>query len=155
MFRLTCIELNNGEFAVYINNHYLWSEDACGERLYLGEVLEQLSLMPGVETGTIQEAVPEDEEWNWNDIADRVLPSLSACREGVTVADHIARLQQYPQDALCMGTFWLADDFMSLNDSLTEGGIAEAMRVCYHSHDACIGFNWDTLQFAIDHVKGG
>jgi hypothetical protein len=33
MFRLTCIELNNGEFAVYINNHYLGSEDASGERL--------------------------------------------------------------------------------------------------------------------------
>jgi hypothetical protein len=23
MFRLTCIELDNGEFAVYINHHYL------------------------------------------------------------------------------------------------------------------------------------
>ncbi|WP_234706494.1 hypothetical protein [Enterobacter hormaechei] len=102
MFRLTCIELNNGELAVYINNHYLWSEDTSGERLYLGEVLEQLSLMPGVETCTIHEAVPEDEEWCWNDIADRVLPSLSASREGITVAALIARLQQYPPDALCM-----------------------------------------------------
>lgn len=26
MFRLTCIDLDNGEFAVYINNHYLGSE---------------------------------------------------------------------------------------------------------------------------------
>lgn len=110
--------------------------------------------MPGVETCTIQEAVPEDEEWCWNDIADRVLPSLSASCEGVTVAALIARLQQYPPDALCMGTFWLADDFLSLNDSLTEGEIAETMRVCYRSHDASIGFNWETLQFAIDHVKG-
>ena len=154
MFRLTCIELNNGAFAVYINNHYLWSEDASGERLYLGEVLEQLSLMPGVETCTIHEAVPEDEEWCWNDIADRVVPSLSSSREGVTVAALIARLQQYPPDALCMGTFWLADDFLSLDGSLSEEEIAEAMRVCYRSHDAGIGFNWDTLQFAIDHVKG-
>jgi hypothetical protein len=32
--------------------------------------------------------------------------------------------------------------------------IAEAMRICDHSHDAGIGFNWDTLQFAIDYVKG-
>ncbi|ASA07039.1 hypothetical protein AM432_24890 (plasmid) [Enterobacter cloacae complex sp.] len=53
-----------------------------------------------------------------------------------------------------MGTFWLADDFLSLNDSLTEGEIAEAMRVCYRSHDAGIGFNQDTLKLAIDHVKG-
>lgn len=119
-----------------------------------GEVLEQLSLMPGVETCTIHEAVPEDEEWCWNDIADRVLPSLSSSREGVTVAALIARLQQYPPDALCMGTFWLADDFLSLDGSLSEEEIAEAMRVCYRSHDAGIGFNWDTLQFAIDHVKG-
>jgi hypothetical protein len=35
MFRLTCIELDNGEFAVYIN-HHLGSEDASGERLSLG-----------------------------------------------------------------------------------------------------------------------
>ncbi|HHQ6097528.1 TPA: hypothetical protein ACSR07_004725 [Enterobacter hormaechei subsp. steigerwaltii] len=49
MFRLTCIEPDNGEFAVYINHHYLGSEDASGERLSLGEVLEQLSLLPGVE----------------------------------------------------------------------------------------------------------
>lgn len=27
MFRLTCIDLDNGEFALYINNHYLGSED--------------------------------------------------------------------------------------------------------------------------------
>jgi len=47
MFRLTCIELNNGEFAVYINNHYLGSEDVSGERLSLGEMLEQLSGLPG------------------------------------------------------------------------------------------------------------
>ncbi len=57
MFRLTCIELDNGEFAVYINHHYLGSEDASGERLSLGEVLEQLSLLPGVELQTLLEPV--------------------------------------------------------------------------------------------------
>ena len=73
----------------------------------------------------------------------------------MTVAGLIARLKQYPPDALCMGTFWLEDDFLSLDDSLSEEEIAEAMRICDHSHDAGIGFNWDTLQFAIDRVKGG
>ncbi|OIR47582.1 hypothetical protein BH716_00385 [Lelliottia nimipressuralis] len=72
----------------------------------------------------------------------------------MTVAALTARLQQYPQDALCMGTFWLADDFLTLDDSLSEEEIAEAMRICDHNHDAGIGFNWDTLQFAIDRVKG-
>ncbi|MCC2899387.1 hypothetical protein [Enterobacter hormaechei] len=57
MFRLTCIEPDNGEFAVYINHHYLGSEDASGERLSLGEVLEQLSLLPGVELQTLLEPV--------------------------------------------------------------------------------------------------
>lgn len=85
MFRLTCIELDNGEFAVYINHHYLGSEDASGERLSLGEILEQLSLLPGVELQTLHEPVPEEEDWCWNDIADRVLPSRAACRDDVTV----------------------------------------------------------------------
>jgi hypothetical protein len=97
--------------------------------------------------------VPE-EDWCWNDIADRVLPSASACRDDVTVAGLMARLKQYPPDALCMGTFWLEDDFLSLDDSLSEEKIAEAMRICDRSHDAGIGFNWDTLQIAIDGVKG-
>ncbi|MDU2942183.1 MAG: hypothetical protein ACLTYF_31545 [Escherichia sp.] len=154
MFRLTCIELNNGEFAVYINNHYLGSEDASSERLCLGEIREQLSQLPGVELQTLHEAVPEEDDWCWNDIADRVLPPVSACRDDVTVAGLMARLKQYPPDALCLGTFWLADDFLSLDDSLSEEKIAEAMRICDRSHDAGIGFNWDTLQIAIDGVKG-
>lgn len=36
MFRVTCIDLENGEFALYINGHYLSSEDGSGEKLYLG-----------------------------------------------------------------------------------------------------------------------
>ncbi|MCM7515701.1 hypothetical protein M8R90_23175 [Enterobacter hormaechei] len=154
MFGLTCIELDNGEFAVYINRHYLGSEDASSERLCLGDILEQLSHLPGVELQTLQEPVPEDDDWCWNDIADRVLTSRPACRNDVTVAGLMARLKQYPPDALCLGTFWLADDFLSLDDSLFEDEIAEAMRLCDHSHDACVGFNWDTLQFDINHVKG-
>lgn len=87
MFRLTCIEPDNGEFAVYINHHYLGSEDASGERLSLGEVLEQLSLLPGVELQTLLEPVPECDDWCWNDIADRVLPPRPACRDDVTVTE--------------------------------------------------------------------
>jgi hypothetical protein len=67
-----------------------------------------------VELQTLHEAVPEEDDWCWNDIADRVLPPVSACRDDVTVAGLIARLKQYPPDALCLGTFWLADDFFHL-----------------------------------------
>lgn len=36
MFRVTCIDTENGEFALYINGHYLSSEDGSGEKLYRG-----------------------------------------------------------------------------------------------------------------------
>jgi hypothetical protein len=51
MFRLTCIELDNGEFAVYINT-ITWGVKMPAEA-FLGEVLEQLSLLPGVELQTL------------------------------------------------------------------------------------------------------
>ncbi len=35
MFRVTCIDLEDGEFALYINGHYLASEDGTGEKLYV------------------------------------------------------------------------------------------------------------------------
>ncbi len=108
----------------------------------------------GVETRTFREPVPDDEEWCWNDIAGRVLPPRSYCRRDVTVAGLIARLLQYPADALCLGTFWLAEDFLSLDESLTGEEIEDAMIICDDSHDACVGFNWDTLRFAIESVKG-
>jgi hypothetical protein len=64
-----------------------------------------------------------------------------------------ARLAQYLEDELCCGTFWLADDFLSLDDSLTEGDIEAAMERAQDSHDANDGFNWSHLQAAIDEVK--
>ncbi|MDV5280037.1 hypothetical protein [Leclercia adecarboxylata] len=101
MFRLTCIDLDNGEFAVYLNNHYLGSEDGSGEKLYLGDVLERLSMMPGVQLQTIQQPVPDDEEWCWNDVGSVLTPSHVLRRE-MTVGGMMTRLQQYPQDALAL-----------------------------------------------------
>ncbi|MES3702048.1 hypothetical protein, partial [Klebsiella pneumoniae] len=71
----------------------------------------------------------------------------------MTVKAFIDRLSQYPDDALCCGTFWLADDFLSLDGSLTEGDIDAAMERAQDSHDANDGFNWSHLQAAIDEVK--
>ncbi|EIO5142636.1 hypothetical protein LQN65_003692 [Salmonella enterica] len=70
MFRVTCIDLENGEFALYINGHYLSSEDGSGEKLYLGDILERLSRLPGVTTETVERPVPDSDEWSWNDVAD-------------------------------------------------------------------------------------
>lgn len=45
----------------------------------------------------------------------------------MTVRAFIARQAQYSDDALCCGTFWLADDFLALDDTLTEDDIDAAM----------------------------
>jgi len=153
MFRLTCIDLDNGEFAVYLNNHYLGSEDGSGEKLYLGDVLERLSRMPGVQLKTIQQPVPVDEEWCWNDVADSVLTPSHILRREMTVGGMLTRLQQYPQDALCTGTFWLEDDFLEVDGSLDSATIAAAMERAYYAHDANYGFNLDHLRLAINEVK--
>ena len=74
-------------------------------------------------------------------------------KKRMTVKAFINRLSHYPDDALCCGTFWLADDFLSLDGSLTEGDIDAAMERAQDSHDANDGFNWSHLQAAIDEVK--
>ncbi|EDO6011338.1 hypothetical protein C2W46_23585 [Salmonella enterica] len=153
MFRVTCIDLENGEFALYINRHYLASEDGSGERLYLGDILERLSRLPGVTTETVERPVPDSDEWSWNDVADSVFPLPDVTARSMTVAAFKRRLSRYPDDALCCGTFWLADDFLSLDDTLDESTIESAMERAQDGHDANIGFNWDSLQSAIDEVK--
>ncbi|NWC63982.1 hypothetical protein HX778_13320 [Cedecea sp. P7760] len=65
-----------------------------------------------------------------------------------------SHLLQYPADTLCLSSLWFEDDFLSLDDTLTPDEIAQAMDVADDRHDACIGLNWDSLQAAIDYVKG-
>ncbi|MDX6913434.1 hypothetical protein SJZ84_21795 [Hafnia paralvei] len=78
-------------------------------------------------------------------------PDVTA--RSMTIAAFKSRLSRYPDDALCCGTFWLADDFLSLDDTLDEATIEAAMERAQDSHDANIGLNWDALQCAIDEVK--
>ncbi|HDD2122723.1 TPA: hypothetical protein PAP86_002973 [Salmonella enterica] len=156
MFRVTCIYLENGEFALYINGHYLSSEDGSGEKLYLGDILERLSRLSGVTTETVERPVPDSDEWNWNDVADSVFPAGITLSRNMTVAAFKQRLSRFPDDAaLCCGTFWLASDFLALDSSLTEDDIDAAMELAQHCHDANDGFNWSHLQWAIDEVKRG
>lgn len=71
----------------------------------------------------------------------------------MTVKAFITRLSAFPEETLCCGTFWLADDFLALNSTLTEDDIDAAMEWAQDSHDANDGFNWSHLQAAIDEVK--
>jgi hypothetical protein len=87
-------------------SHYLGSEDGSGEKLYLGDVLRRLSRMPGVQLQTIQQPVPDDEEWCWNDVRRFGTYPSHVLRREMTVGGMMTRLQQYPLDALCTGTFW-------------------------------------------------
>lgn len=70
----------------------------------------------------------------------------------MTVKALMSRLAQYPEETLCCGTFWLADDFLALDNTLTEGDIDAAMEWAQYHHDANDGFNWGHLQAAIDEV---
>lgn len=155
MFSLTCINLENGEFALYINGHYLVSEDGSGDRVFLGDVMEHLSHLPGVITEMVERPVPDEDDWSWNDVADSVFPPPSLVTRTMTVAAFKQRLSEYPDDALCCGTFWLADDFLAVDDSLDYATIEAAMEQAYDNHDANIGFNWEYLQWAIDEVMRG
>ena len=71
----------------------------------------------------------------------------------MTVKTFRERLAGYPDDALCCGTFWLAEDFLALDSTLDEETIDAAMEVAQESHDANIGFNWAFLQATIGELK--
>ena len=64
----------------------------------------------------------------------------------MTVSRLIRQLQGYPADALCCGTFWVADDFLDIDESLTPAEIARAMKIADEWHDEEIGYNWPFLR---------
>ncbi|WP_370612234.1 hypothetical protein [Klebsiella aerogenes] len=47
----------------------------------------------------------------------------------MTVKTFRERLAGYPDDALCCGTFWLAEDFLALDSTLDEETIDAAMEL--------------------------
>ncbi len=152
MFKLTCITLNDGQHAVFLNGHCLASDDVSGYKFSLGEILERLSRLPGVQTEMVKWPVPTG-DWEWSDVANAVFPVPGLWHREMTVSGLISRLQQHPADALCTGTYWLADDFLSLDDTLDNETIEAAMALADECHDANIGYNWDHLQWAIEEAK--
>ncbi|MFK3663583.1 hypothetical protein ACI2I2_24260 [Scandinavium sp. NPDC088450] len=155
MFKVTCIDLDNGEFALYINGHYLTSEDGSGEKMYAGDLLERLACIPGVVVEHAERDVPDNEDWCWNDIADSVFSPATGVWGDVTVGALIQRLQTYSPAELCVGVFWLADDFLSLDDTLQEDEIHQAMQIAEKHHDCNYGYNWDYLKSCIEFIKDG
>lgn len=153
MFRVTCIDLEERASALYINGHYLASEEGSSEKLCLRDILERLSRLPGVTTETVERPVPDSDEWSWNEVADSVFPAGITLSRNMTVAAFKQRLSEYQDDALCCGTFWLAEDFLALDGALEDAEIDAAMELAQHSHDANDGFNWSHLQRAINEVK--
>jgi len=73
----------------------------------------------------------------------------------MTVREFKARLGAFGDDELCCGTFWLADDFLSIDAALTREEIALAMEIAEDNHDAGEGFNWGHLEWAIGEMKQG
>ncbi|WRH15962.1 hypothetical protein GC087_25685 (plasmid) [Pantoea sp. JZ2] len=71
----------------------------------------------------------------------------------MTVREFKVRLDAIGDDELCCGTFWLADDFLSIDPTLTREEIAAAMETAQDNHDASEGFNWGHLEWAISEMK--
>lgn len=154
MFKLTCIDLDNGGFALYINGHYVVDYDFSGQKLSADDLRERLELLPGVELETVSRTVPAHDDWSWNDVAGTVFACRSQPKRKMTIRAFKERLSQYQDVALCCGTFWLAEDFLALDNSLSDDDIEAAMECAHYGHDAGIGYNWDSLQAAIDEVNG-
>lgn len=73
----------------------------------------------------------------------------------MTVREFKLRLDAIGDDELCCGTFWLADDFLSIDPTLTQDEVASAMEIAQDSHDASEGFNWRHIEWAIGEMKQG
>lgn len=71
----------------------------------------------------------------------------------MTIQAFRERLAGYADETLCCGTFWLAEDFLALDETLDDDTIDAAMERAQDSHDANEGFNWQHLAQAIDEVK--
>ncbi|WP_255483396.1 hypothetical protein [Cedecea sp. P7760] len=151
MFRLTRVVLKSGEFSLFINGHYLAGHASGAEQLQ--EMADKLSRLPGVQAEEVVWPEPLGDDQSWADIGAAAIQNVFPRSRG-TAGDLASHLLQYPADTLCLSSLWFEDDFLSLDDTLTPDEIAQAMDVADDRHDACIGLNWDSLQAAIDYVKG-
>jgi len=155
MNKLTKIFLDNGEMALYLDGHYLGSEDVSGEKMSLNDIADALQKVPGICVNNVSRPCPENDEWSWNDVVKDIFPESDnyRTRTEVTVEAFIARLSEYPADALCCGTFWLDEDFLEVDAALTPDEIQRAMEIATKNHDCNVGYNWDFLTYAAERAK--
>ncbi|MDN2488120.1 hypothetical protein MML63_21040 [Kosakonia sacchari] len=154
MQKLTRITLSSGEMAIYLDGWYLTSTEPDDRADGLDDVVTGLLRMPGMTLQDIDAPCPSQEDWCWNDVADGVFAARQPDAGECTVAALTDRLSRYPADTLCCGTFWLREDFLTLDASLTDEQIRLAMKVAQKNHDANTGYNWEYLRGAIEYVKG-
>ena len=48
---------------------------------------------------------------------------------------------------------WMAEDVLTLDETLNEEQVAEVLYMMKQKHDATLGINWDTIAFWINEVK--
>lgn len=150
VFRLTRVVLKSGEFALFINGHYLTSDDGAGAQLQM--MTESLSRLPGVKMEDIAWPDAVGTGFSWKDIGSAAIQPYLPRPKG-TIGDLATYLLQYPVDTLCLSSLWFAEDFLSLDDTLTPHEIGQAMDAAEDRHDANFGLNWESLQAAIDYIK--
>ncbi|MGE0968579.1 hypothetical protein ACQFN5_00210 (plasmid) [Klebsiella sp. WOUb02] len=71
----------------------------------------------------------------------------------MTVKAFKERLAGYADDTLCCGTFWLAGDFLALDETLDEDTLDAAMERAQDAHDANEGFSRQHPARVTDEVK--
>lgn len=153
MQKLTRITLSSGEMAIYLDGWYLTSTEPGDRADGLDDIVTGLLRIPGMTLQDIDAPCPAQEDWCWNDVADEVFTARRPDAGECTVAAFIDRLSGYPADALCCDTFWLREDFLAIDGSLTDEQIGLAMEVAQDCHDANTGYNWEYLRFAIESIK--
>ncbi|WP_223510246.1 hypothetical protein [Rahnella sp. GSA61A] len=155
MHKLTKVVLDNGEMALYLDGYYLGSEDDSGDHITLDEIATALQKVPGISVQDVTCPCPDQQDWSWYAVAGEIFtPAVNnySHRE-VTVEAFMSRLSAYPADTLCCGTFWLDEDFLEVDETLTPGEIRRAMEIATEHHDANIGYNWDSLRYAAELAK--
>lgn len=155
MHKLTKVILDNGEMALYLDGYYLGSEDDSGDRITLDEIATALQKVPGICAQGVIRPCPDQQDWSWGDVAGEIFtPAVTGySHREVTVEGFMSRLSAYPADTLCCGTFWLEDDFLEVDETLTSEEIHRAMEIATDNHDASIGYNWDSLRYAAELAK--
>ncbi|MDX6917760.1 hypothetical protein R9X49_21940 [Pectobacterium carotovorum] len=68
--KLTLITLENGDYALYVNESFVECEDYCCSPAGLGAIAEGLARALKIELDVVEAPWPAHDDWCWNDVAD-------------------------------------------------------------------------------------